>query len=98
MPLLWAYDVQTVIYDKLARTELETLYPNDSRLKFTDDAYQDLNVADALIIINWSDDKSPDIDLLSKASVPIFDAKNLLTKSNIQSLEGFYTGIGRGFM
>ena len=98
LPLLWAYDVRTIIYDKLARTELETLYPNDSRLKFTDDAYQDLNVADALIIINWSDDKSPDIDLLSKASVPIFDAKNLLTKSNIQSLEGFYTGIGRGFM
>ena len=66
LPLLWAYDVRTIIYDKLARTVLETLYPNDSRLKFTDDAYQDLNVADALIIINWSDDKSPDIDLLSK--------------------------------
>lgn len=96
LPILWGHQVSTHIYDTLAENDLMTIYDGDTRLQFTDSAYDKLNTVDALIILNWSDDATPDIKQVSHANIPVFDARNLLTRSDIEQLDAYYTGIGRG--
>ncbi|KAF0569373.1 UDP-glucose dehydrogenase [Psychrobacter nivimaris] len=96
LPLLWGHNAITTVYDPLAKDELSEEYSSDERLKFTDFPYANLEHIDAIIIINWSEEYRPDISLINQNKTPIFDAKNLLRRVEIQQLEGYYTGIGRG--
>lgn len=96
LPLLWAYDITTFIFDPLAESEMDRLYDGDERLHFISNPYEKLSDADALIIINWSESNGPDIAKINQHQTPVFDARNLFTKSEISGLQGYYTGIGRG--
>ena len=96
LPLLWGHNAITTVYDPLAKNELSEEYNSDERLKFTDSPYDNLEHIDAIIIINWSEEYRPDISLINKNKTPIFDARNILRRVEIQELEGYYTGIGRG--
>lgn len=96
LPLLWGHNASTTIYDPLAEQELNTEYNFDKRLNFANSPYDQLDKVDAIIIINWSENYRPDISLINKSQVPVFDAKNLLTKEEIEQLSSYYTGIGRG--
>ena len=96
LPLLWGHNAITTIYDPLAKNELSEEYSSDRRLNFANSPYESLEQVDAIIIINWSEEYRPDISVINKSQTPIFDAKNLLSKEEIQQLEGHYTGIGRG--
>ena len=96
LPLLWGHNANTTIYDPLAENELSEQYSFDKRLKFANAPYENLEQVDAIIIINWSEEYRPDITLINNSQTPIFDAKNLFRRVEIQQLNVYYTGIGRG--
>lgn len=96
LPLLWGHNASAIVYDPLAEQELNEEYGFDKRLSFAKSPYAQLDRVDAIIIINWSENYRPDIPLINKSQVPVFDAKNLLSKEEIKQLSGYYTGIGRG--
>lgn len=92
--LLWHYDIATYVYDNNARAELSQKYDLD-QCQMVDNAHDKLADVDALFIISWPDATPPDISYLSQVDVPVFDAQNLLSNTQIAQLKGFYTGIGR---
>lgn len=96
LPLLWAYDITTFIFDPLAESEMDRLYDGDERLHFISNPYEKFDVADGLIVINWSEQSRPDVTIINQQMTPVFDARNLFKKSEILALKGYYTGIGRG--
>ncbi|WP_288999135.1 UDP binding domain-containing protein [uncultured Psychrobacter sp.] len=96
LPLFWGHDVVTLIYDPLAEDELNEIYKQDSRLEFLNSPYEHLDTSDAVIIINWSEDNKPDINVINQYQTPVFDARNLLSREQASQLNGYYTGIGHG--
>ncbi|WP_245639992.1 UDP-glucose 6-dehydrogenase [Moraxella oblonga] len=94
LKLLWSYDIKTVLYLSNTKSEFQQIYENQSLLQITDNPYQ-LNHIDGLFIINWSELNPPNIHELNKYSIPIFDAKNILSNKDIAQLTGDYFGIGQ---
>lgn len=94
LKLLWSYNIKTIVYLSNTKSEFQQLYNNQPLLEITDNPYQ-LNHADSLFIINWSDLTSPNIHELNKYSIPIFDAKNILNDKDMAQLTGDYIGVGR---
>lgn len=95
LALLWSYDIRTTIYGHNTLRELHELYDGNELLCFSDDPYTPLMDADALFILNWSPIIAPDIDKLSRSALPIFDAKNVLSDTDVAAYAGVYFGIGR---
>ncbi|MBE0444154.1 UDP-glucose/GDP-mannose dehydrogenase family protein [Psychrobacter sp. FME5] len=95
LALLWSYNIRTLVYSDKAQSELAALYGQQPLLHLITSPYQQLNEAQAIFIISWSADDQLDVAQLSQQAMPIFDAQNALTRSQIDSLLGDYMGIGR---
>jgi UDPglucose 6-dehydrogenase len=84
-----------LVYSDKAQTELAALYGQQPLLKLIDKPYQQLDKAQALFIISWSPEDQLDVTSLNQQAIPVFDAQNVLTSLQIDSLVGNYMGIGR---
>ncbi|MFW2176783.1 MULTISPECIES: UDP-glucose 6-dehydrogenase [unclassified Moraxella] len=93
--LLWSYQIKTQIYATNTAFELSELYGDNPLFELVDDAYEPLNQAEALFIINWSLPVSPNIAKLNAVAIPIFDAKNAINNVDKATLIAPYYGIGR---
>ena len=95
LALLWSYNIRTLVYSDKAQTELAALYEQQPLLELIDDPYQQLNAAQAIFIISWLPENRLDITRLNQQAMPIFDAQNALSRTQIDALVGDYMGIGR---
>ena len=95
LALLWSYNIRTLVYSDKAQHELAALYTQQPLLELVDDAYLQLNKAQAIFIISWSLSDSLNIATINQHAMPVFDAQNVFTRSQIDSLVGDYMGIGR---
>ena len=95
LALLWSYNIRTLVYSDKAQAELAALYTSQPLLQLTTSPYQKLHEAQAVFIISWSPQDQLDVAALNQQAVPIFDAQNILTRAQIDSLVGDYRGIGR---
>ena len=87
-----------VAFDPQATKNVKNLYGYNSSITYSDDEYEALDNADALIIAtNWREFSSPDfnrIKELLKAPV-IFDGRNLYEVEDMESAGIYYESIGR---
>ena len=95
LALLWSYNIRTLVYSDKAQAELAALYGSQPLLQLIHRPYQQLNEAQAVFIISWSPQDQLDVTALNQQAMPIFDAQNVLTRAQIDSLVGDYRGIGR---
>lgn len=99
MESLWAEGVTVRAYDPEAMKEARHLYPNENQLVLSEDAYQALEGADALVICTeWRVFKNPDFKEIKdrlKENV-IFDGRNIYQPSLMQEQGFAYYGMGRG--
>ncbi len=95
LALLWSYNIRTLVYSDKAQTELAALYKQQPLLELINNPYQQLNEAQAIFIISWLPENRLDIAKLNEQTMPIFDAKNALSRTQIDGLVGDYMGIGR---
>ena len=95
LALLWSYNIRTLVYSDKAQTELAALYGQQPLLQLIDTPYQQIDKAQALFIISWLPEEQLNISLLNQQAIPVFDAQNILTSVQIDSLVGAYMGIGR---
>ena len=95
LALLWSYNIRTLVYSDKAQTELAALYKQQSLLELINNPYQQLNEAQAIFIISWLPENRLDIAKLNERAMPVFDAQNALSRTQIDGLVGDYMGIGR---
>ena len=95
LALLWSYNIRTLVYSDKAQTELAALYKQQPLLQLINNPYQQLNEAQAIFIISWLSENRLDIAKLNEQAMPIFDAQNALSRTQIDGLVGDYMGIGR---
>ena len=95
LALLWSYNIRTLVYSDKAQTELAALYKQQSLLQLINNPYQQLNEAQAIFIISWLPENRLDIAKLNEQAMPVFDAQNALSRTQIDGLVGDYMGIGR---
>ena len=95
LALLWSYNIRTLVYSNKAQTELAALYKQQPLLELIDNPYQQLNEAQAIFIISWLPENRLDIAKLNEKAMPVFDAQNALSRTQIDGLVGDYMGIGR---
>ncbi|MDA5133049.1 UDP-glucose/GDP-mannose dehydrogenase family protein [Psychrobacter sp. ANT_H3] len=95
LALLWSYNIRTLVYSDKAQTELAALYKQQPLLQLINNPYQQLNEAQAIFIISWLPENRLDIAKLNEQAMPIFDAQNALSPTQIDGLVGDYMGIGR---
>lgn len=95
LALLWSYNIRTLVYSDKAQHELAELYQQQPLLELFSSPYQQLYDTHAIFIISWSPRNQLDIGEINKQAMPVFDAQNVLTRSQIDSLVGDYIGIGR---
>lgn len=93
--LLWSYDITTRVFAGEAQGELASLYPKQPLLKFIQQPEAGLSQAQALFILTWSPYQQVPLAVINDSALPIFDAQNALTKSQVEALIGDYIGIGR---
>ena len=95
LALLWSYNIRTLVYSDKAQTELAALYKQQPLLELINNPYQQLNEAQAIFIISWLPENRLDIAKLNEQAMPVFDAQNALSRTQIDGLVGDYMGIGR---
>ena len=95
LALLWSYNIRTLVYSDKAQTELAALYKQQPLLQLINNPYQQLNEAQAIFIISWLPENRLDIAKLNEQAMPVFDAQNALSRTQIDGLVGDYMGIGR---
>ena len=95
LALLWSYNIRTLVYSDKAQTELAALYKQQPLLELINNPYQQLNEAQAIFIISWLSENRLDIAKLNEQAMPIFDAQNALSRTQIDGLVSDYMGIGR---
>ena len=95
LALLWSYNIRTLVYSDKAQTELAALYKQQPLLDLINNPYQQLNAAQAIFIISWLPENRLDIAKLNEQAMPVFDAQNALSRTQIDGLVGDYMGIGR---
>ena len=95
LALLWSYNIRTLVYSDKAQTELAALYKQQPLLELINNPYQQLNEAQAIFIISWLPENRLDIAKLNEQAMPIFDAQNALSRTQIDGLVSDYMGIGR---
>ncbi|MGP5514415.1 UDP-glucose/GDP-mannose dehydrogenase family protein [Psychrobacter alimentarius] len=95
LALLWSYNIRTLVYSDKAQGELAALYEQQPLFKLIASPYHQMNEAQAIFIISWSPRDELDIVKINQQAMPVFDAQNALTRTQIQQLVGDYRGIGR---
>ena len=95
LALLWSYGIRTLVYSDKAQGELAALYEQQPLLELISSPYQRINDAQAVFLISWSPRERLDIDKINQQAMPVFDAQNTFTRSQIDRLVGDYVGIGR---
>ncbi|HSP85673.1 MAG TPA: UDP-glucose/GDP-mannose dehydrogenase family protein [Psychrobacter sp.] len=95
LALLWSYNIRTLVYSDKAQAELAALYQQQPLLELIANPYSQLDDAQAIFIISWSPRDQLDIAKINQQAMPVFDAQNALTRSQIDSLVGDYMGVGR---
>jgi UDPglucose 6-dehydrogenase len=95
LALLWSYNIRTLVYSDKAQHELAELYQQQPLLELIASPYQQLCDTHAVFIVSWSPRDQLDIGKINQQAMPVFDAQNVLTRSQINSLVGDYMGIGR---
>lgn len=95
LSLLWSYNIRTLVYSDKAQHELAELYQQQPLLELITSPYQQLHGTHAIFIVSWSPRDQLDIGKINQQAMPVFDAQNVLTRSQISSLVGDYMGIGR---
>ena len=95
LALLWSYNIRTLVYSDKAQTELAALYKQQPLLELINNPYQQLNEVQAIFIISWLPENRLDIAKLNEQAMPIFDAQNALSRTQIDGLVSDYMGIGR---
>ena len=95
LALLWSYNIRTLVYSDKAQIELAALYKQQPLLELINNPYQKLNEAQAIFIISWLPENRLDIAKLNEQAMPVFDAQNALSRTQIDGLVGDYMGIGR---
>lgn len=95
LALLWSYNIRTLVYSDKARTELAELYGEQPLLELIASPYQQLKAAQAIFIISWLPENRLNTAKLNEQAIPIFDARNALSRQQVESLVGDYIGIGR---
>ncbi|WP_406947652.1 UDP-glucose/GDP-mannose dehydrogenase family protein [Psychrobacter fozii] len=95
LALLWSYNIRTIVYSDKAQAELAVLYQQQPLLELIDTPYEQLCQAQAIFIVSWSPRDQLDIAKINQQAMPVFDAQNVLTRMQINSLVGDYMGIGR---
>ncbi|WP_296402495.1 UDP-glucose/GDP-mannose dehydrogenase family protein [Psychrobacter sp.] len=93
--LIWSYNITTHVYALEAESELAGLYPEQPLLKFIAISTEQLANSDALFVLSWPGTKRLPISAINEVVVPVFDAQNAFSKTQIDSLKGDYQGIGR---
>ena len=89
------YGIRTLAYSDKAQGELAALYEQQPLLELISSPYQRINDAQAVFLISWSPRDRLDIDKINQQAMPVFDAQNTFTRSQIDRLVGDYVGIGR---
>ena len=95
LALLWSYNIRTLVYSDKAQDELAALYQQQPLLELIADPYGQIDDAQAIFIISWSPRDQLDIAKINQQAMPVFDAQNAMTRSQMDSLVGDYLGIGR---
>ncbi|WP_227429035.1 UDP-glucose/GDP-mannose dehydrogenase family protein [Psychrobacter sp. I-STPA6b] len=95
LKLLWSYNIKTQVYAEHARVELAIMYAEQPLLTLLDYPEQALEQSQAIFIMSWSKDKRINISVINELVIPVFDAQNILSTSQIEALVGGYMGIGR---
>ena len=95
LALLWSYNIRTLVYSDKAQTELAALYKQQPLLELINNPYQQLNEAQAIFIISWLPENRLDIAKLNEQAMPVFDAQNALSRTQVDGLVGDYMGVGR---
>lgn len=95
LALLWSYNIRTLIYSDKSQAELATRYGQQPLFQLVVDPYEQLPNTHAIFIVSWSPRDQLDIGKINQQAMPIFDAQNALTRTQIDSLVGDYMGIGR---
>ena len=95
LELLWSYNIRTFVYSDKAQTELRERYGELPLLELIDHPYQKINEAQAIFVLGWSPQDRLDITQMNQQAMPIFDAQNVLSRSQIESLASDYIGMGR---
>ena len=95
LELLWSYNIRTLVYSDKAQAELAEHYGKQDFLQLIESPYQGIKQAQALFIISLSAQQPLDMAQLNRQAMPIFDAQNALSRSQINQLVGDYVGIGR---
>ncbi|MBH0094997.1 UDP-glucose/GDP-mannose dehydrogenase family protein [Psychrobacter sp. NZS113] len=95
LSLLWSYNIRTIVYSDKAQAELAVLYEQQPLLELIDNPYEKLRDAQAIFIVSWSPRDQLDIAKINQQAMPVFDAQNIFTRLQIDSLVGDYMGIGR---
>jgi UDPglucose 6-dehydrogenase len=95
---LFAAGATATAYDPVAMPEARRIFGDEPRLRYTEQAMQALDGADALIIVTeWKEFRSADIDTIKqKLSAPlVFDGRNLYDPKLVRSQGVEYFPIGR---
>lgn len=98
LKLLWSYDINTIVCADKASNELERIYQgavNDNKLTLVASPYESLQQVQAIFLINWDYEQPPETSRINEVAVPVFDAQNIFTNSQIAELKAKYFGIGR---
>lgn len=93
--LLWSYNITTYVYAAEAEGELAQLYPDQPLLVFMPTPTEHLQDSDALFVLSWPSMKRLPIGAINDVVIPVFDAQNAFSTTQIQALVGDYRGIGR---
>jgi UDPglucose 6-dehydrogenase len=95
---LFAAGATATAYDPVAMPEARRIFGDEPRLRYTEQAMQALDGADALIIVTeWKEFRSADMDTIKqKLSAPlVFDGRNLYDPKLVRSQGVEYFPIGR---
>ena len=95
LALLWSYNIKTRVYSDKAKGELLTRYAGEPLLEIIDSPYEGIKGAQAMFLLSASHQEPIDIAQINQVGLPVFDAQNILSRSQIEALVGDYRGLGR---
>jgi len=98
MEMLWAAGARNIAFDPIAQQEAARLYPDHKDLEFSDDPYQALDGADALLVVTeWQQFRNPDFARMHTAmkQAVIVDGRNIYDPGQMREAGFAYYSIGR---
>lgn len=92
----WVSEIRA--FDPVAIPQMTQLYKDESRITFSENGYQAIEWADALIILTeWDEFRAIDIQKVKEllSSPLVIDGRNIWNRSELESLGFIYEGIGK---